>query len=165
MMGLGVEVKGLRELEKQLGDSSKFLHTNMQIVVRNTAFELERNAKAGAPVFTGTGRRSITTQFDSSGDGLAARVGTNLFYMSVMEYGRRAGARQPPSGPGSALRRWANRKRLPAYIVARNIARNGIKPRRYMGSAYDRAAAAWPDRVQKAVENALEMAEAAKGGL
>lgn len=65
---------------------------------------------------------------------------SDLAYAPVMEYGRRVGARQPPV---DALLSWVTQKlgvpsgkaRGVAFIIARSIARKGIKGRGFMKQA------------------------------
>ncbi len=65
---------------------------------------------------------------------------SDLVYAPVMEFGRRAGARQPPV---DALLSWVTQKlgvpsgkaRGVAFVIARSIARKGIKGRGFMKRA------------------------------
>lgn len=65
---------------------------------------------------------------------MEARIGTNLVYAPVMEFGRRPGRMPPPQ----ALAGWARRHGFPdtaLFVLARAIARKGIRGRFYMRRA------------------------------
>lgn len=71
----------------------------------------------------GTGARSITARRTAR----TWTFGTPLSYMRVMEKGRRAGARMPPSG---VMLPWMRRHGIPAsheFVIRRAIGRRGIK--------------------------------------
>lgn len=86
------------------------------------------------PVSVGTYRRSWRVEDTEDG----ARIYNPLPYAAVIEYGRRKGARQPPT---KALVPWVIQKGLVrggnvqakarglAFVIARSIARKGTPPR------------------------------------
>lgn len=94
------------------------------------------------PVDTGAFKRNWFYQDIDRG----IRVYNPLPYASVIEHGRRAGARQPPS---NVLVEWVKRKGLVAgvtgnreaaarglaFVIARKIGREGLKPRPVLGTA------------------------------
>jgi hypothetical protein len=69
-----------------------------------------------------------------------AKIMNDLVYAAVIELGRRAGARMPPS---DAIARWAQRKlslseleaRSVGFVIARAIARRGLPPRYVLTNA------------------------------
>jgi hypothetical protein len=61
-------------------------------------------------------------------------VGSNLVYAPYQETGTR-----PFWPPLSALQVWARRHGTSAYVVARAIARRGIKPKRFLQRAFDQS--------------------------
>lgn len=90
-------------------------------------------------------RRSIVSKVSSSVRGVVGSVFSSLTsekYPEVMEFGRRPGARMPPP---SALERWVrlklgvppNRVAGVAFVIARSIARKGIKGRFFMKKGLD----------------------------
>ena len=94
------------------------------------ARRIERYSKKYAPKRTGAGRRSIDIAEIDHGHAIV----TDL-HMLVMEEGRRPGARMPPP---EALELWGWRvlkKRGLGYVLARSIARKGIRPRRFFWRA------------------------------
>lgn len=68
--------------------------------VRKTAFDIERDAKTGAPVDTGNLRNSITTDLSGfGGDLLEAIIGPTAEYGIYVELGTSRMAPQPYLGP------------------------------------------------------------------
>jgi HK97 gp10 family phage protein len=71
----------------------------LNIAVRDTAFNIERSAKLAAPVDTGRLRGSITTDFKPSETNPEAEVGTNVEYADYVEYGTYKMAAKPYLNP------------------------------------------------------------------
>lgn len=68
--------------------------------VRKTAFDIERDAKVGAPVDTGNLQNSISTEFSGlGGDLLEAIIGPTAEYGLYVELGTSRMAPQPYLGP------------------------------------------------------------------
>lgn len=114
----------------------------------------ERSAKSNIPKDTSAGARSIV----SARSGLMGEVSSPLEYVSVMDQGRRSGAKMPPP---AALLGWIRRhglglgaswsvkshKRIGskqtqqaqdlaiAFVIARSIGRKGIKGRGFFAEA------------------------------
>ena len=88
-------------------------------------------AKRNAPVDTGVLRSSITPSVRSSGQGIVGVVGSNVEYAPYMELGTR-----PHWPPVAALETWARRHGISAFLVARAIAKRGLKARRYLQKAF-----------------------------
>jgi hypothetical protein len=108
----------------------------------------EREARLAAPRDTGALARSIAGR----ATGLTGRVATSLVYAPVMEYGRTPGARMPPP---AALAGWARRHgfsgRGATFVLARAIGRRGIRGRFYMQRAREKAQAAVPGLLARAL--------------
>jgi HK97 gp10 family phage protein len=112
-----------------------------QIVLQETrqgitraVIQIEADAKREVPTDTHTLQRSIAHEVTTAGRDVTGRVGSNLHYAPVVEYGRSPG-RMPPPG---ALAGWLRRKGIDeryAFVVARSIARRGIRPRPYLKPA------------------------------
>lgn len=90
----------------------------------------ERTAREGAPRDTSALTRSIVSEVRPP----IARVFSTLNYAVPVEVGRRAGARMPPP---DALVGWIRRHGLAMspFVLARSIARRGIKGRFFMRAA------------------------------
>ena len=100
-MEVSLEVKGLNETEKALQRVSQ--HVSDGTLVKRAAYVIENQVKKnasgrpGPKVQTGRLRASITTEIRSADE---ARVGTNVFYASFVEFGHRQHPGQfvPPLG-------------------------------------------------------------------
>lgn len=89
-------------------------------------------------------RGSITHVVARDGDDLAVFVGTNVLYALPVHNGRRPGAKMPPV---DAILDWARHKKMVdasmteseqrgvAFVIARSIARRGIKARPFLVEA------------------------------
>lgn len=134
----------MRDLEKQIEllekfpqASDKHIHTAMVKSVTTLRTNILPNVPVGV---TGRLRGSIDTEVKTLGHfNITGRVGSNLrdeVYPAVMELGRSPGSMPPPH----KLARWvhivlgvpAEREMAVAYLVARSIARRGIKGREFM---------------------------------
>jgi hypothetical protein len=102
------------------------------------------HAPSSDPGGKGTGGAFNTGRFKASWKGSPADDGAFLFneapYAGVIEYGRRPGARMPPLAP---IAQWAQRRlglsegdaRAAAYLIARAIARRGLKARMILNAS------------------------------
>jgi hypothetical protein len=133
-----VQVTGLDALRAKVGPDlhDKHVRKAMEASLR----DIEDLARKLAPKDTGALRASITHKLQRAPiGGSYGWVGSDLPYAAAVHEGRRAGARQPPSGP---IRGWLLRKgadpRL-AFVVARAIGRRGIAPRRFLADAFERS--------------------------
>ncbi len=127
---LSVDVVGLERLGRAL--NPKIINGPMRELLQKAAREGTRTAKGEAPKDTHALERSITPQVKP----LSARVYTRraATYFPVMEFGRRPGAKMPPP---QKLRGWARRHGFGTtpgalFVLARSIARRGIKGRFFM---------------------------------
>lgn len=98
---------------------------------------LVRNIAGFTPVFTGESKREIKGQQSKIKNGWMLHVKAFKLKdvrMNSIESGRKPG-RMPPWGARTPLGRWAAAKGIPAFLVARAIARRGtIKRFRYKGA-------------------------------
>ena len=119
--------------------------------MRQATLLVTRDAKKLSPVDTGTLRSSIAPEIRAHGDTIEGIVGTPVKYAPYMELGTKA--HFPPI---SALQVWARRHGMSAFIVARAISRRGLKPRKFLQSAFDNNASniqqIFDDYVKKTVE-------------
>jgi hypothetical protein len=174
---MGIELVGLRECISDIEQFDREKTMRLQQIVRETGHDVERDAKQYAPLDTGTGiRGTIRTEFDP--DGLGARVGPRASWAAyIMEVGRKPGSKMPPV---DALIPWVRRHgwgfnirksrstvtyqgvslaqasydaqvRGMAFVLARSIAKKGIRPRRYMQLAADANNARFIQRCREAL--------------
>lgn len=141
-----IEIQGLAEQIKLLKGYDAIADRELTQAMHQSVITLESAIKPLVPVFRGRLRGSIGSQvIKESAGSIVGKVGTSLkdeVYPLVMEFGREPGAKMPPP---SALERWVHLvlgvsdDDAPgvALVVARNIARRGIKGRFFMKKGYD----------------------------
>lgn len=149
LFSVTVKPRSLRALQRRL-DPETILKP-VQDGITTLGLLVERRARLGAPRDIGDLQRSIMTETKP----LFARVHSNLVYHPVMEQGRRAGGRMPPP---QALADWARRKGYTGslFVLARSIARRGIKGRFYMRAAAKAGRSALP-KILDDVADAMEI--------
>ena len=129
-----VEIKGLAELleledkivpskRKKVGD----LVLRRAMDIRTNAQDKLRDLKA---INTGHLRDSILVEMTDNK--LAAEIGPTVDYGAYVEFGT-----QPHFPPLAALKDWARKHGIPAFLVARAIARRGTFARPYLAPAFD----------------------------
>jgi len=89
---------------------------------------IANQVKAETPVDTGRLRASVTDEVREMGDEIVGVVGSNVDYARYVEEGT-----APHWPPVAALEKWGNRHGIPAFLVARAIAKNGTKAHRMFG--------------------------------
>ena len=127
-----VRTPNLAEFQKSLKDPALFKKPLHKLLNR-ASLHGEAVAKAKAPKDTSSMARDIKASVQS----VSAKVSMprNLTYYSVMEEGRRPGGKMPPP---RELHGWMRRHGIPlgmAFVIARSIARRGIKGRFFMRQA------------------------------
>ncbi len=151
-MGMGIEVKGLVEATRKLEQVANDLHGEpMTRAMKKATLLVTKDAKINAPVDTGRLRASITPEVRGEGKTVIGVVGSNVIYAPYMETGTK-----PHFPPLSALQTWAKRHGTTAYVVARAIARRGIKGRKYLQRAFEQNRTAIRDLLGKAVKGIVE---------
>jgi hypothetical protein len=142
-----IEVRGLDALLRKL-DGKVLVDPAMHGLLTKSSLFAERQTRQNAPRDTGALARSISSEVRP----LAARVFSPLAYATVMEFGRRPGARMPPP---EALRGWARRKGYSGslFVLARAIARRGIKGRFFMRKAAKKLEGALPGFIRDAARD------------
>lgn len=122
--GIDTTRANLKRIDRQLSNMRKPMQKATNLVAGV--------AQSNAPVDTGKLKSSILPSVSSSGRTTTGVVGSRLGYAPFMELGTR-----PHFPPVSALEGWASRHGMNAFVVARTIARRGLKARRYLQRALD----------------------------
>lgn len=144
-MSYSVEIHGLKELEGKIGRAPEIVRDELVGAMGKSVLLVERGAKVKAPVNIGQLRSSISGQVKQPlGDEVIGVIGSELEYAPAMEKG--ATPHFPPMRP---LAYWAQRKlgvdpgsaRKLAFLIARKIARYGLRARPYLEPALDEAQA------------------------
>lgn len=120
----------------------------VEVELRKGAFMIEGRAKRSAPVDTGRLRASITTQPDSQGREIGYKVGTDVEYAPLVEFG--TGRR----GAASALTITAQQAmRDEGY---EHGARAGMSAQPFLFPAYEQSRDAIIGALRRAVERVLK---------
>ena len=127
MTEIRIRIEGGRRLQKLL-QNPEFVRGPLQLFLRASSLEIEKESKLRTPVDTGRLRSSIKTSLAP----LRVAVGTNVHYAPHVEYGTR-----PHWPPLAAMQPWARRHGFPAgragaFLVARRISQRGTRARRFM---------------------------------
>jgi HK97 gp10 family phage protein len=100
-------------LQKNIaGSVSKALQAELAKAVRETAFAIEAEAKAKAPVDTGALRASIQSDVSQTDDTLTAEIAVGVDYGPYVELGTVVSAPQPFLTPAAEAQREAFERRL-----------------------------------------------------
>lgn len=113
-----------------MGQPSLWNRAALKQITKWVADRVGVEAKRRAPVRTAGGQRSIGVIEVQDGHAIVTQL-----HMLVMDEGRRPGAAMPPVEP---LERWGwlvLRQRGLGFVLARSVARKGIKPRRFFDAA------------------------------
>lgn len=137
-----VEVKGLVAAKKKMEQMAEDISgTPMADGMKQATLLVLRDAKENVPVDGGELKTSLTADIQVKADKtVQGVVGTNVAYAPYMELG--AKPHWPPISAGSiaasetSLAKWARRHGLVPYLVARSIARKGLKPRKFLQNAF-----------------------------
>jgi glycyl-tRNA synthetase beta subunit len=137
---LHVDLSDFAEQARALGKSESWINNGFRSLLKKASLFGERAAREGAPRDTSALARSIVSESSES----SARVFTPLNYAMTVEEGRRPGAKMPPP---EALRGWARRHGFQGslFVLARAIARRGIKGRFFMKAATQKVNQKMPD--------------------
>lgn len=163
---LSVEVKGLRETQRNMEQLARDLHgTPVMQAVRDGTLLMERDAKRGlvgyqsptvGGVNTGIYRASITPEIKVEGTTVLGITGSNVEYAPYVEMDTR-----PHWPPPGVLDLWAQRHHANAFLVARAISRRGTYGKHSLQNAFDKNS----PKVHALIEHAVaESANKANGG-
>lgn len=135
-MRITMELRGRAELARAMKDAQAQLRTGLRQLTSQTAHAVKADAQVIAPEFSGALRRGITVT--TSPRGTVATVRAQVPHAAAVLKGRRAGARMPPK---AALVEWARQHGVDpklVFVLARAIARKGIKARPFFDEAWRR---------------------------
>lgn len=116
-----LESKDLLQLGKFLKSHPRLVLKHTDVVMKKSILQLERDAKTFAPSSEGTLRKGIKSTIRPLQSVVRAMAGHSVY----VHEGTRP--HFPPITPGSPLERWARKKNIPVFVVARSIARKGTK--------------------------------------
>ncbi|HLC02118.1 MAG TPA: HK97 gp10 family phage protein [Anaerolineales bacterium] len=138
MIGYEVEVKGLKEQLEKLSKIDEIASPKLRSAMLNSVQGIENQARDNAPVgITGevrSGFRHKVGYYSGSGSDVWGLVENPTFYARMLEFGTQP--HWPPSGPGTKIDQWASSHGMEAFLVARKIARSGVKARRFLARGF-----------------------------
>lgn len=105
----------------------------INVWVHKTAFMTEREVKQQIPPNVDTGQLQNSVHVIPGN--MRAEVKPMSKHAIYVHEGRRPGS-MPPSGEGTQLNRWATKRGLNPFLVARSIGRKGTKANPFMDNAY-----------------------------
>lgn len=123
-----------RAVERAMKRAPGVTKRKLNAWITRTAFMAQREGKQEVPpnVDTGELESSIQTTFGN----FKATTRPTAKYAIWIHRGRKAGSRMPPFQEGSNLYRWATKRGMPPFVVARSIAAKGTKANPFMDKAY-----------------------------
>jgi len=146
---------GFDKLTNVFRASPHWLGEEVSKGMRQSALAVQRESAILAPVDTGRLRASITMEIDKGVIPQWANIGPSVKYGKFVEFGRSPGRMPPPA----ALIPWMKRHGMPAsaaFVLARAIAKRGIKPKPFMQDGY-KAAGRAIDRIWGRTSRAIEL--------
>jgi hypothetical protein len=158
-----IEIKGLKELRQRIKQYPKIGGKHYRKAMQKSVVLIQKGVRPLTPVFTGRLRDSIEWEIRGTGVNLVGVVGSTLkkeIYPSVMEFGRKKGAKMPPP---KKLERWVqlvlkvpkNEIKGIAFVVARAIGKRGIKGKRFMQKGYNKAKSKVNKNFKKALNDVV----------
>lgn len=132
-MRISFDTSEVRRLTLDLSKAPARIRAMAPQAIKKTLFDIEADAKVGAPVDTGNLENTIGTDVDA--DGLGGVVGPTADYGDDVEYGTQPHVIRPRD-PGGVLA-------FPGgggTVFARSVNHPGTAPQPYMGPAFDRNA-------------------------
>jgi hypothetical protein len=133
MANINMVVHGLKETQADLTKKLKDMEgPPIAEAMRDAVLIVQRDARRAAPVNYGQLRASILPSVSAKGNSVTGVVGSNVAHAPSMEYGTK-----PHWPPLAVLETWARRHGTTAYLVARAIARHGIKARYFLRNAFE----------------------------
>jgi hypothetical protein len=137
-MRIEVRVEGVEAVTRALQTMPRELRRELRGVLRTSANQVRRGARARMPRFEGILRSRVDIKFARGG--LSARVRARAPHAILVEGGRKPG--KMASLRDGRLAAWAERRgigREKAFVIARAIGAKGIKPRPFMQPAAEDA--------------------------
>lgn len=165
IVGYEIEVEGLSEQIDLLSSYEELSNRELLSAMNKSVAKVEQNVLPFVPVDRGRLRGSIGSDVrEISSLSITGRIGSSLRdeeYPKVMEFGREPGKKFPPMEPITA---WVRRVilrgetdeakiRSVAFLVARKIAKEGIKAREFLKQGFEKSIDDVKDYFAEALEN------------
>lgn len=164
-----IRLKGIDVLQRKLNALGLRARSALRDAVNESALRIQRNARRACPVDTGRLKTSINIDFFRGG--LAAEVGTDVFYAPFIEFGtgplgEQTNTQGLPDGythgpryfpPSGELAGWSKRvSGPPPFLAARAIfEKGGSEARPFLGPAFEDERPKFEKRVREKVKGVL----------
>jgi HK97 gp10 family phage protein len=150
-----LESKDIERFTKYLASNPDVMLRYARIMLDKSTLTIERDAKQLAPSNEGTLRKGIMSTIYP----LYSKVISTAEYSIYVHEGTRP--HFPPIQPGSSLDRWANKKGIPTFMVAKAIAQKGTKAQPFMNDAMEKNQSTINEYAKEMLDNtATELANA-----
>jgi hypothetical protein len=160
-----IDASEINELIKQFPEYADIVLDETEIAMISSLFMFQELIQAKTPVNFGTLRQSfIPSKPLQRGQSITGNVSTSLAYGIVMERGRTPGSKMPPV---NAIELWVRRKlgitgdesRGAAFVIARSIAKKGIKGVFMVENAFEEGSPQAIKLFDLAIEKAVDKIE------
>lgn len=134
-LGIGVQIDD-RKLRRVLDRAPAKIKAAKKEILDRGSIMTQGEMRQNAPVFDGELRRSIRPKWQGLD---TVVVFSDAKHAIPMEVGRKPGGKLPPFKEGTPLAKWVKIKMgagVPAFLVARSIARKGTKGKHYARNTY-----------------------------
>ena len=155
------EIRGGAALNARLDQAGNRAMGAVEKAIKTCALELVAYIKSKKlsdqvlKVRTGTLRRSITAQFESSGNSFTARVGTNLVYARIHEFGFK-GTVNVKEHQRLQTMAWGKLMKNPKSVSVRSHAVNMNTPKRpYLGPSLEENKERYITNIRRALTEVL----------
>lgn len=132
MQQLEIEIVNRREFERAFARAPKLAATHMNRAIERGATTIQRLARKESPRFESRLASSIRPRYSN----LQAVVSPNVNYAAAVHEGRDPG-HPVPVQPGRGIHKWATKKGLNPYAVAKSVERKGTEGNPFMERAFE----------------------------
>lgn len=133
-MRIDVQITNRREFERAFARAPELATKHINNAMQRGAVTVQRFARMEAPRFESRLASSIRPRFSN----MQAVISPNVNYAGVVHEGRQAGSPVPVQ-KGRGIHRWATKKGLNPYAVAKSIERKGTEGNPYMERAFEQS--------------------------
>ncbi len=134
-LGIGVQIDD-RKVQRMLTIAPQKIKAAKREILNRGSIMTQAEMRINAPVFDGELRRSIRPKWQSADTVI---VFSDSKHAPTVELGRRPNGKTPPYHEGTPLAKWVKVKMgagVPAFLVARSIARKGTKGQHFARKTY-----------------------------
>ncbi len=142
-----IKINNLDKIQKLIMNYPMQSAMNFNEAITKTLIAVERYAIMGAPVDTGR----LRSNWRLSVQMLRGELVNTTDYAIFVAKGTK-----PHWPPIKAITKWANRKGIPPFLVARSIARKGTKANPFFDNAVSLGQAVADDEFQKALDKTIK---------